>query len=380
MNPEKLSGAPEKATNAERRSLLVNRISADARADVFKEQFGMPAPATPEQQELIQKEAGDIAALCNAYGKPWFYAGGTSLELAEGTITRDHQDSDIAFFEEDVADFVAHTRTLGYIITDHERKEIPLDEEIIKERRNVFLHKSHGATSGPGGFEIIFLRKNATGAITFDSDARLSFPASLYENAQTYSAQNSEKVPLQSKEIVLIHKLFDGRQKDVYDITKFLPTLSEEERQRLDGYLKTVDATFMVGATETDDLDELLQLVETQTGEVKEAFFASKADKVISENVYRFDAALERVFVLAEQAQTPKDFLDAIIKEFGTELLKEREIEFNKATEFFFGMSKPTEEVFKEYMYQTFNLQQQLEKELKKEILDVCRWELHTRG
>lgn len=352
------------------------QLASNLREKVLSENFEIPESATEQQKSNVEKETSDVAQIFNDYGKPWFLGGGTSLELAQGEITRDHHDSDIVMPYENVADFFDYAIGLGYKFTDTEGKDILSREDLVNSRENAFLHKIDRTKAGSQGFEIIFLRKNDAGEILFGSgDEELAFPTALYENGQKYSAKNGQEVPLQPREIVLLHKIFDGRQKDFHDIRKFLPTLSTEERQRLDGYIKKIGLSFVVGGKQAENLDELMQLAEETTKEVKENFLASKIDEAISKSSERFNTTIARVFEIANRVGSPENFLDEVKKEFGEDLIAQRKSEFEEITKFLFGEKKPTQEEFREFANRAFNIQKYLEEKMKGEALDMQRWE-----
>ncbi|OHB18251.1 MAG: hypothetical protein A2749_00300 [Parcubacteria group bacterium RIFCSPHIGHO2_01_FULL_45_26] len=357
------------------------RLAYNLQKKVLSDNFETPESASEQQKSDVEKETGDVARILNGYGKPWFLGGGTSLELAQGEITRDHHDSDIVMPYEDVSDFFDYASGLGYKFTDTEGKDILSKEDLVNSRENAFLHKTDKTKPGSQGFEIIFLRKNDAGEILFGSgDEGLAFPTTLYENRQKYSARNGQEVPLQPREVVLLHKIFDGRQKDFHDIKKFLPTLSVEERQRLDGYIQKIGLYFVVGGKETENIDGLMQLAEATTKEVKENFLASKLDEAISKSSERFNTIIGKVFEIANRVSSPENFLDKVKNEFGEDLVAQRKAEFDEVAKFLFGEKKPTQEEFGEFAHRTFNIQKYLEEKMKSEALDMQRWEVRNKS
>lgn len=51
---------------------------------------------------ILAKEIGDIESLMASFEKPWFIAGGWTIDLAVGEVTRSHKDMDICIFREDL--------------------------------------------------------------------------------------------------------------------------------------------------------------------------------------------------------------------------------------------------------------------------------------
>ncbi|GIO34825.1 MULTISPECIES: nucleotidyltransferase domain-containing protein [Paenibacillus] len=52
---------------------------------------------------IHEKELGGIESLMASFQKPWFIAGGWTIDLAVGEATRSHKDMDICIFREDLA-------------------------------------------------------------------------------------------------------------------------------------------------------------------------------------------------------------------------------------------------------------------------------------
>lgn len=366
----------EEVKRAEQMMTPEQRLFSRLREKVLSEGFEIPEPISDQRKEELENEIGDVAKIFNGYGRPWFTAGGTALELVEGKLTRDHQDNDIAIFYEDVGDFFGYTTQLGYEFFDVKGKKIENTKELLAQKENAFVMKSDESKPGLRGFEVIFLRRNAQGDITFGHDDRLAFSKNLYENAPKYTNKNGEVAPITPKDIELLYKISDGRNKDLHDIKKFLPTLTAEERQRLDGYLETIGATFVVGEQETKNLDELLQLAEARTRILKENFLVAKVDTIISEDFKNFDETIGKIFEVASRLDSSKSFLVELVNEFGERAQTWSIAELDKVIKFLFREHKPTLEEFKT----AFSSEPHIEERLKKESLTMPRWEMKTKS
>jgi len=374
MNPEMYNPTSEEVQKAEQMMTPEQRLSSRLREKVLSENFEIPEPISEQRKEELKNEIGDVAKIFNGYGRPWFTAGGTALELAEGKLTRDHQDNDIAIFYEDVGDFFGYTTQLGYEFFDVKGKKIENAEELLAQKENGFVMKSDESKPGLRGFEVIFLRRNAQGDITFGHDDRLAFSKTLYENAPKYTNKNGEVAPITPKDIELLYKISDGRNKDFHDIKEFLPSLTPEERQRLDGYLETIGATFVINGQETKNLDELLRLAEAQTKRLKENFLATKIDTIIAEDFRNFNETIEKIFEIANRLDSPKNFLTELVNEFGQRATTWSAAELDKVVKFLFRDPKPTLEEFKT----EFSPEPHIEERLRKEALSMPRWEMKT--
>lgn len=347
------------------------------RKKVLDPNFEIP-PVTEKKKAKIERETGIVAKVFNDFGRPWFLCGGTSLEFAQGKITLDHQDTDVGLFYEDIADFFDYAVGLGYKFITSECKDILSKESLLAQKENAFLRIANDTQSGLTGFEIMFLRRNDEGEIIFGSSNKVAFPATLYEGGQKYIAENGQEVPLTPKEVQILYKIFDGRQKDFYEIKTFLPTLSQQERQRLDTYLKNIGAVFIVGNKETKNIDELISLVEETTLEAKEEFLSSEIDKVVSEAIQMFDGSAKKCLDIASRTDSIENFITEAKKEFGIEVVERRISEFNAVAQLLFSENKPTLEELRQFVYHTFNLEQYIEEQTRISLLDVRRWEIRT--
>ncbi len=162
MNFKEYKSTSEEIKSAEQMMTPKQQLAFNLREKFLSNNFEIPENATEQQKADVEKETGDVARILNEYGKPWFLGGGTSLELAQGEITRDHHDSDIVMPYENVADFFDYAHELGYRFTDMKEKDILSKEDLVNERENAFLHKIDRTKSGTQGFEIIFLLQKLT--------------------------------------------------------------------------------------------------------------------------------------------------------------------------------------------------------------------------
>jgi hypothetical protein len=360
--------------NADEMMTSEQRVASNLRENVFRNNLDAPGPLSEQRKEELEKEIGDVAKVLNGYGRPWFTAGGTALELAKGKLTRDHLDNDIAIFYEGVGEFFGYASHLGYRFFDVKGKRIKAAEELLAQKGNAFVVKNDKGRPGLR-FEIIFLRRNAQGDITFGHNKQFAFSKTLYENPAKTIAVNGEVVPIQPKEIVLLHKIYDGRNKDFHDIKKFLPTLTPEERERLNGYLKTLDATFAVGDRQTTNLDELLQLAEAETKDFREMLSTKVVDWIIGADLGRFDETIEKSFEIAMRHGSPKYFINELADELGERETTWQVAELDKAEKFLFRDPQPTKEEFK----LAFSPEPHIEQRFKRKVFAMPRWKCRLK-
>lgn len=351
------------------------QLTSELKEQVVSSGFEDFPPLDPERREQIEKDIGDTATLFNSYGKPWFLAGGSALECSKGKFTRDHQDTDVALYYDDLAGFYEYGRQHGYQFISVEGNEISSQEELLTQEENAFLNKQDHNQPGPQGFEIMFLRKNDKGEVIFGGDERLTVPGSVYENSPKYTAKNGQEVPLTPPDIQLLHKLYDGRQKDYHDIKQFYPTLTEEEKQRFITALQTLNTCFVTEDKEIDSVEELLQHTEATTQQVKEKFAQSgKVEEVVTGQSERLNTSITKIFSLFESTSFPEEFHKELKREFGEEAMVRLKDQVDAVTSFLYKDPKPTQLELKGFAYQNFNVREQTIKKIKDEVLDMKRW------
>jgi hypothetical protein len=367
------------STSAQPEKVPEPALTMELKDKVLQQGFEDYPPITSERKQEIEQELGDTAILLNDYGRPWFLAGGSALECAQGEITRDHQDTDVAMYYDDVGGFYEFATTKGYRFISVEGKDITSHEELLAQRENAFLKKGDEAQPGPQAFEIMFLRKNEAGEVIFSADERLGFPASVYENAPTYTAPNGQRVPLQPKDVSVLYKLFDGRHKDFLDVRKFYPTLTNDERQRVTTALTSLNTRFVADdSSATDNIDELLQHTETTTPQAKERFVQSgKVEEIAGQQAERLER-INTIYGLSQHASSPEEFRKALEQQYGKEVVTRHKEQLDKMAGYLYQETRPTQDDFRVFAYQEFGIQEQMMRELKTEVLDMKRWEVRT--
>jgi hypothetical protein len=88
MKSEGYNPSQNEMKAAENAMTIEQRLTSELRENFFDETFSPPEGATEQQKEAVEKETNEVAKILNTYGKPWFIAGGTSLELVQGRESR----------------------------------------------------------------------------------------------------------------------------------------------------------------------------------------------------------------------------------------------------------------------------------------------------
>ncbi len=301
-----------------------------------------PPPATSEQVAAVETEVRQVATIFNGFGRPWFLAGGTALELSQNKITRDHKGSDIELDSKYLPEFYEFAHDMGYRFFGPAGQTITSPEGLVAQGHNAFLDKVKLTSDTElEGFEIMFLQRNKDGGVVFGYDRRLTFPAIIYENSPTHNTRDGQAVPLTPNEVQLFYKLSDGRRKDLHDIRAFLPKLAPEQRERLERYLAITKRSFVVGSVVTTDLDELLRHAGAVGDEQKRELVAGEIA-----NIRTDDGMLRATFTVAQETTSAADFLTTLKRTFMGNLFAFRARELHKTARFLFAAPRSFEEFF----------------------------------
>ncbi len=150
---------------------------------------------TPERKKQINLELSATGEYFNGFKRNWYLAGGTALELANGELTRDHQDVDVAMFREDLVPFFEYTKASGYsferplrtdefgeyedtygrkpeVLREDQNQRIKWirvqDGDELATGHNAFAVPNQKLVTLPNGFEVIALNRDPkSGVIIF---------------------------------------------------------------------------------------------------------------------------------------------------------------------------------------------------------------------
>lgn len=286
---------------------LPQGVAAELRKKVLSENFEVPEPITEKREKELKKDIDNVANIFEKAQHPWFLGGGVALELHDGKLKRDHHDQDVYIYEEDRQAFTEAIRKSGYdfFFPLSGKKDGLATKEQITTERNFHLNKVDKHMAGPSQIDLWFLQKEkGSGDTIWDENVTIS--RNLLEGARKYISDNGKEVSLIPKEVLLYNKILGGRQLDFHDIKTSLPNLAEEERRRLDGYLENSGVSFVVAGQETRNIDELMQLAETETKAVKGKFLVPEIDKI---NLRNYNADIPKIFGVVEQISSQKEFL-----------------------------------------------------------------------
>lgn len=347
------------------------QLESLARTEKSEELMKEDTELTPKRKKELEEEIAGTAEFFNNFGEKWYMAGGTGLELASGGLTRDHEDVDVSMYPEDLVSFYDYATRSGYTfkrpLTAEEvasYKEIyGRDPEVVREDPHIQktwitikdgneLSKGHNAFAKPtnsegallaNGFEVIALKKDpVTGGTVFEADADIVFPPEVYGNPHRYIAINGEEVPLTPKEVQLLYKIYEGRQKDVEDIGRTLPTLDDAEWTSLEKLLKSAHVSFTLSdGTTANNLDTAVNLASPLAIQDRE--------KILAEVKPRFNQTIEPIYTAAQESTTQEEYLQNLAQEFSPAILDARAEYIAKIADFMFVDPKPTREAFDKF-------------------------------
>ncbi len=276
---------------------------------------------SPERKSELDRELVIVADFFrDAEIKPYI-AGGTGIDLLDGEWNRDHQDLDMAIMGSERGKFFEAATEAGFLITDPDRNT--LDRVDIEDRKthNAFLFRSN--EEGSTEFEVIFLNENEDGSVELTHNS--SAGRESYEDAPVASIDGRE-IAIQPPEVILFHKLTDGRRKDFRDAKTIWSNLDEERRERLTGFLKDANARFVIGGEEIRDVEQLLELAEQADQEKHASFFTERVDKFETELSEDLMARCEEIYQIRERTPERQDFFEEVAERYHGSVPERRSI------------------------------------------------------
>lgn len=255
-------------------------------------------PVTPEQAKRLDQELADTAEFFGAGGIDFYVAGGSGLDLLDGEWKRDHQDLDAAIPGKDRLKLYERAEREGFTVVNHQGKPLSKEDVAEADRHNCFLTRERGAVRE--GFEVMFLPEGDGAA---------------YENAPKIEKAGHE-IRLSPPEIILFHKLIDGRRKDFRDIRKVWGGLEEARKQDVQRRIDEAGIRFKIGAKEDASVEALLASApEIQKGK-DEAFFEN-ADRTKEAMEGEFMKTMADVYELGSASASPEEFRQRVVEKYG---------------------------------------------------------------
>lgn len=183
---------------------------------------------------MVYSEQLDSAVeLMKDFPFPWLIGGGWSIDLALGTVTRQHEDVDICVFREDVngvLDYFCDWQLAVAIPGEHRLEPCRTVEDTLPPRYGLHLRKDKQ-------FIEIFLTDRHDDEVIFRRDPSIRMP--LHDFIRTDSEGRQYVAP----EWQLLFKSKEGREKDEQDFESFMSHCREQQRGWLLAALKTNNPT-----------------------------------------------------------------------------------------------------------------------------------------
>lgn len=266
---------------------------------------------SPERKVELNKELATVASFFDEANIKPYIAGGTGIDLLDGEWDRDHQDLDMAIMGSERAKFFQAATDAGFLITDPDRNTLNLEAITDEKTHNAFLFRSDEQSATE--FEVMFLNETANGDIKLTNSSAVS--RTTYDNAPTINVEGHE-VAIQPPEVILFHKLTDGRRKDFWDTKAVWNSLSEEQRVRLTDFLQDANVRFVIGEDEITDIQALFARAEQEDKAKHGEFFTKQIQKFEKELSADLIARCEEVYEIYERTPKRDDFFGEVAEKY----------------------------------------------------------------
>ncbi len=290
---------------------------------------------------------------------PVYLAGGGGLDLLDGEWNRDHQDLDMAIFKKDAQKFYdaamrAEFRLSDYL--DQENKSLTIDGIMSADRHNALVHQGNekGET-----FEIMFLDESA--------DTR-----DLYDQAPV-AVFDGKEIKLQPPEVIVFHKLKDGRRKDFRDVKKVWEKLSEQQQKNITDLLQIGNTHFVIDGKETQDITTLLEIANKIDVEKHTKFFQENLKRIEDQIYQELMARCDEIFELKQTVADRQKFFEAMAEKYHG-LMPEQRVVLEAMTNVLYSDTPSTLDQFKSWAKQEVNKKNEFKKRALYEYVSEKLW------
>ena len=321
-----------------------------------------------ERAEELSREIEMIAEILDVERVPFFIAGGTGLDLLDGKWGRDHLDLDVAISGVDRERAYDAMIAAGFRITDPAGKEISREMLIDQKRHNIFCKQLVGEDKY--NVEIMFLEAAANGDVKLN-DA-VAAPREAYTHAPTVTIGEHD-IPLQPTEVILFHKLTDGRRKDFRDLEKAWESLSAEERARVEGYIRDSHLVFVVHE-KIVTLAELFPAAHENDASLQNDFFTKRLQEIEHKLGSEIVGVAKEVFGLYAGEKDPAVFQRKLEEKYG-DLTPARIVAFRDISLHLTSIPGQTADEFVEWAKTYTKIESQVEQFAFREYVSQTLWE-----
>ena len=329
---------------------------------------------SPERKTELNKELLNVSEFFDSAGIDAYIVGGTGIDLLGGEWNRDHQDLDMAISGNDRQKFYNTATQAGFLITGPDKRPLRAEEVTDPKTHNAFLFRTNA--QGSTQFEIIFLNETPTG--DFELTKQTSAPRDSYETAPRVNVEGTE-VAIQPPDIILFHKLTDGRRKDFRDAKKVWDALQPTQRERLNGYLRDAGVRFVIDDKEITDVPALFEMAEQKDTEQHQAFFrtekiAGMEDELGKDLMTRCD----EVFKIKQQTTDRSAFLEAMTEKYQGSV-PERQVVIVAMSDFLYQTPTPSAEQFKVWAKKYAKIDEQVKTKALSDYISEKLWEVKMK-
>lgn len=348
----------------------VNRSMSEARRAAIEMSLrhrldvGIPV----ERQEELSREIEMIAEVLGIERIPFFIAGGTGLDLLDGKWSRDHGDLDVAISGVDRERAYDAMIAAGFYVTDPTGKEISGEMLIEPGRHNVFCKQLVGKDKY--NVEIMFLEESPIGDVKLNDS--VDAPRELYSDAPTVIIGEHE-ILLEPTEVILFHKLTDGRRKDFRDLERAWESLDAAARGRVEGYIRASCLAFVVNGKEVS-LSELFSAAHRNDAELQREFFINRLGEIEQKLGVEIVGMAKELFRLYEGEIDPLVFQRKLEEKYG-DLTPARMAAFRDISLRLTAATRQTEAEFVEWAKGYIKLDAQVEQRAFHEYVSQTLWE-----
>lgn len=269
----------------------------------------------------LTEELATVASFMERAGVDFYLAGGSGLDLLDGTWSRDHQDVDAAISSQDVAQLYDAAIADGYILTDPQRNELSREQIVDGGLHNAFLFRADA--NGVSEFEVMFLPQTDEGMALVDG---VVIPKEAYDQMSPTVRVGDHDVTLQPPEVILFYKITDGRRKDLADVKKTWAVLGDDQRGQVQVWIGQAGFRFGLQGTETDNVEELLKLAGQEEAEKTDTFFSEGVSKIEALILGDFGEVVQAVWDIRQVSPSREQFFEQVAKRYGGFVPERRKI------------------------------------------------------
>jgi hypothetical protein len=343
-----------------------------ASRSTLRTHFDKPPQPSSEQSKEIEQSVMAVSEMLQAFPHPWYVGGGLALDLMNETLTRNHDDIDITIPEEAIGTIWEYARESNWSFWTHEGEQLATAEAFASQI-NIGIEGIVIQSDGTNMCEIMCIKRtDASG--TLRGPAGISLPPEAYDTCPHKILSKDRQVLLTPPEIVLLHKLLDGRHKDLLDVFQYLPQLSDAERARFDTYLNEINPTFEIRGETISDIEALISIAVAENTTVFDeniAQITEQEQNTLNEQDYR---TAEILLTLATNFDRDS-FLAAATETFGEARVKKYQDELQKVEAYVYSGEEISTSQLSDFIYSVFNRKLYLEQRIAARMQLLNRWD-----